>query len=54
MEFGEIDFPLVAKGFGAYGERVNSFEELEAALWKAERADKTFLIDIAVGWREEL
>ena len=54
VEFGEIDFPLVARGFGAYGERVNSFEELEAALWKAERADKTFLIDIAVGWREEL
>lgn len=54
VDFGEIDFPLVARGFGAYGERVSSFEELEVALRKAERADKIFLIDIAVDWREEL
>ena len=54
VEFGDVDFPMIAKGFGAYGERVSSMEELEEALQRAEKADRTFVIDIAVDWREKL
>lgn len=46
--FEEIDFSLVAKSFGADGERVDSLERLESALHRAKRQDKSFLIDIMV------
>ncbi|MEM9787794.1 MAG: thiamine pyrophosphate-dependent enzyme, partial [Pseudomonadota bacterium] len=44
VDFGQIDFAAIARGFGGQGHRVGSKEELEAALAAAQSAETFTLI----------
>ncbi len=48
VDYGAVDFAAVAAGFGAWSRRVNSLEELDAALAGALSEDRPAVIDALV------
>lgn len=47
VEFGEVDFPTIARACGGAGERVDRPEDLPAALKRAVASPVPYLVDIA-------
>ena len=48
QDFGPIDYAAVAKGFGCYGERVESVEEIRPAIERALNSGKPAVLDVIV------
>ncbi len=48
VDFSDIDFPKIARGFGAQGRRVENPTELPAALEEAVGANVTYLLDVVI------
>ena len=48
QEFGPVDYAAVAKGFGCYGERVESVEEIRPALKRALDSGRPAVLDVKV------
>jgi acetolactate synthase-1/2/3 large subunit len=48
VDFTDIDYSLIAKGFGAEGHRVADPSELSAALQTAVASESTYLLDVRI------
>ena len=50
VDFPEIDFVSIAQGFGCYGERITSPDEINPALQRAMDSKKPAVIDVEIGF----
>jgi len=48
VRYGAVDFATVARGFGAWGARVRTLEELDDALAQARKADRVAVVDVLI------
>lgn len=48
VRYGAVDFAAVARGFGAWGGRVQALEDLDDALARARQADRVAVIDVLI------
>ena len=48
VRYGHVDFAAASAGFGAWSRRVETLEELDAAVHEARRVDRPSVIDVVV------